>query len=273
LAALGKQATAVVHLAWHPEGRHNLAVLQNVLDAAEAIEPLQLVHLSSATVYGAWPDNPVPISEEVEPRPNPQFLYAVEKREAELLVERWGRDHPEVSLAVLRPACTVGSPGHPLYQTLARNKRPLVGADGRVVQYLHVDDLASAVVHAFSQELSGTFNVAPDAGIREELAGTLTGGPAALPLLAALGSRLRRRGAPVGARPYAEHSWAVAGDRLRQTGWQPEYTSEQALVVSDAKRHWDELPQGRRVSVVLSTAGVTLAAAGAATVLWWRRRR
>jgi nucleoside-diphosphate-sugar epimerase len=280
LSALGKRAGAVIHLAWHPEGEANLKVLRNVLSAAEAIEPFQFVHLSSATVYGAWADNPVPMTEQTELRPNPGLRYAVEKREAELMVQRWGYEHPEVALAVLRPACTVGSHGQPLYQALASSSRPPAGAEGRVVQYLHVDDLASAVVHVYRQGLSGTFNVAADAGVREELAGRLAGAPPRLAVLPRAQTGLRalrwhlwRSGAPAGARPYAEHSWAIAGDRLLGTGWQPEYTSEQALVVSDSRRHWDELPQGRRVSVVLTTAGAAVAGTAAAMALWWRRRR
>lgn len=279
LAALGKRADSVVHLAWEPDGAHNLAVLRNVLDAVEKIEPSQFVHLSSATVYGAWPDNPVPLTEEMPPRPNPGFGYAVEKRAAEVVVERWGHDHPSTAVTLLRPACTVGSVEQPLYQALAASKRLPLGAEGRVVQYLHVDDLASAVVHTFEMGLSGTYNVAPDSGIREEVAGTLAGGSAMLPLPARVRAgwsawrwRLWRNGTPPGVRPYAEHSWVVSGDKLRFTGWQPEFSSEQALVVSDKKSHWDELSQGRRVSVVLATVAATTLAAGASSALWWRRR-
>lgn len=279
LAALGKRADAVVHLAWAPEGPHNLDVLGNVLNAVEAIGPAQFVHLSSATVYGAWPDNPVPLTEEMTPRPNPELGYAVEKRAAEVAVERWGQDHPDTCVAVLRPASTVGSLEQRLYQALAASKRPPLGTEGRLVQYLHVDDLATAVVHVFELGLSGTYNVAPDSGIREELAGSLAGGSAILPLPAPVRAswatwrwRLGRRGAPPGARAYAEHSWVVSSDKLRLTGWQPEYSSEQALVVSDKRGHWDDLPQSRRVSVVLASAAATVLAAGAGGAVWWRRK-
>jgi len=279
LAALGKRASTVVHLAWQPEGRDNLTVLRHVLDAAEAIEPAHFVHLSSATVYGAWPDNPVPLTEEAAARPNPGLAYAVEKRAAEVFIERWGHDHPEVTVALLRPACTVGSVDQPLYQALGAAKRPLLGAEGRMVQYLHVDDLATAVVHTLEQGLSGTYNVAPDSGVREEVAGALAGGPGMIPLpgvvreaVATWRWRLWRRGAPPGTRPYAEHSWVIAGDKLRLTGWRPEYNSEQALVVSDGRDHWDDMPQGRRVSVTLAAAAATVLAAGAGSAALWRRK-
>jgi nucleoside-diphosphate-sugar epimerase len=280
LAALAKRADVLVHLAWEPEGKDNLRALQHVLQAAEAIEPAQLVHLSSGTVYGAWADNAVPLTEEVVPRPNPELAYAVEKRAAEQLVEKWSEAHPEIAVALLRPACTVGSTEQPLYQALAASKRPPLGAEGRIVQYLHVNDLASAVVHTFEKGLSGTYNVAPDNGVREEVAGALAGGSASLPLsapvraaLSELRWRLWRHGAPPGAKPYAEHTWVIAGDRLRSTGWRPEYSSEQALVVSDERAHWDELPPNRRVSATLAAGAATMFAVGAGSAMWWRHRR
>ena len=279
LAALAKQATAILHLAWEPEGKNNLAVLRHVLDATEAIEPSQLVHLSSATVYGAWPDNPVPLTEEMGARPNPEFSYATEKRAAEVLVERWADQHPHIAVAQLRPASTVGSTPEPLYQALAASKKPQLGSEGRVVQYVHIDDLAGAVVHSYENCLSGTYNVAPDSGVREEIAGALAGGSAMLPLpsawraaLSAWRWRLWHRGTPPGARAYAEHSWVIAGDKLRLTGWEPEYSSEQALVVSDNRAHWDDLPAGMRVSLTLGAAAAALVAAGAGGAAWWRHR-
>ena len=42
-------------------------------------------------------------------------------------------------------------------------------------------------------------------------------------------------GRTTGARAYAENTWVIAGDKLRSAGWQPEYSSEQALVVSDER--------------------------------------
>ncbi|HUB71409.1 MAG TPA: NAD-dependent epimerase/dehydratase family protein [Acidimicrobiales bacterium] len=278
LAGLGKQADSMVHLAWQPEGRDNLRALKNVLDAADAVEPAHFVHLSSATVYGAWADNPVPITEEAQPRPNAELAYAVEKRRAEEMVGRWAEDHPQVAVGVLRPACTVGSASHPLYQALAYTKRRPMGADGRMVQYLHVDDLAKAVVHVLEEGLSGVYNVASDAGILEGTAGRLIGGPASF-LFPRSGTmpgsprwRSLYRGALDGAGAYLDHSWVVSGDKLSQTGWRAEYSSEQALVVADKRGHWDDLPQGRRVALVLSGTAAVLGAVGAAGAIWWRRR-
>jgi UDP-glucose 4-epimerase len=57
----------------------NVEGTRNVVSA----RPGALVFASSTAVYGAWPDNPVPISEAHEPRPNVECPYALQKLVAE----------------------------------------------------------------------------------------------------------------------------------------------------------------------------------------------
>jgi nucleoside-diphosphate-sugar epimerase len=288
-------AGSVIHLAWRTperraggssEGRRasvtNRRALDRVLRAAATTHAESVVHLSSATVYGAWPDNQIPLTEDAPIRPNPEFAYAVGKAEAERAVAEWAENHPDVRVAVLRPAVTVGSP-EPLYEALGATRAPQAGDGGRPVQYLHVDDLADAVVLAWEQGLSGVYNVAPDTGVPENAARALAGGVAKVTLpvrlahaVAAWTWQLWRRGVPVEARAYAIHPWVIAPDRLKATGWKPHYTSEEALVATDRRVHWDDLPPGRRQNYnVLLVMGGTLAliAAAAGGLLAWRRRR
>lgn len=293
-------ADAVVHLAWRvPDGKGvvpadvdaaaaaNQRTLRRVLAAAEKAAVPALVHVSSATVYGAWADNKIPLTEDARLRPNPEFAFAVAKAEAERALAEWSDDHPGVRVSILRPAVTVGPDGRPLYQALGITRAPRLGDEGRPVQYLHVDDLASAVVLAWEQHLSGVYNVAPDTGITDETARALAGGVARLSIperlgapLADAGWRLWRQGVPVEARAYATHSWVVAADRLKSAGWVPEYSSEEALVASDERIHWDDLPPGRRqnLNLILVISGLTVAAVAvgvgvAAVVRRGRRRR
>ena len=131
LVAAFESADSVIHLAWQipdgggsgrdgqpPAGLANRRALDRVLAAAAITRPEVLVHLSSATVYGAWPDNQVPLTEDSPLRPNPEFAYAVGKAEAERRLAEWAEDHPDTRVAVLRPAVTLGSP-EPLYEALA----------------------------------------------------------------------------------------------------------------------------------------------------------
>ena len=71
-------------------------------------EPDTLVVVSSAMVYGAWPNNPVPLTEDAPMRPNPGFDYATAKAETERLALEWRDGTPGARLAVLRPATVLG---------------------------------------------------------------------------------------------------------------------------------------------------------------------
>lgn len=288
-------ASAVLHLAWRTpdEPQHTRAdeaeaqainrdALGHVLAAAAAAGVQTVVYLSSATVYGAWSDNPVPLTEDAPLRPNPEFAFAVGKAEAERAAAGWAEAHPEVAVAVLRPAITLGAPSRPLYQALSGTRSPKGDDAGRLVQFLHVDDLAAAVVLAWERRLRGVYNVAPDGGIREDTARALVGGVAkvALPARAARAVahwswRLWRRGSPREAEAYTRWSWAVAPDRMLAAGWIPRYSSEQALVETDERAHWDDLPPGRRqnLTVLAATGGVLAAGSAVAAVLVGRSRR
>ena len=88
--------------------------------------------------------------------------------------------------------------------------------------------------------------------------------------------QLWRRGVPVEARAYATHPWVVAPDRLKAAGWTPHYSSEEALVATDQRVHWDDLPPGRRqnYNLVLAIAVTVALGAGVAGALaTWRSRR
>jgi nucleoside-diphosphate-sugar epimerase len=284
-----KSARGVIHLAWTAPGegfaggpaqsRANRRATGRVLDATAEAGVDRLVFVSSATVYGAWPDNKVPLTEDTPLRPNPEFPFAVGKAEAERLLAEWSGSHRQVRVAILRPSATVGSPEKPLYQALGVTRSPRSGDGARPVQYLHVDDLASAVVLACERGLNGVFNVAPDAGVREDEARALAGGVAKLPLPSRVAHtlsdwtwRMWRSGVPREALAYAVHPWVIAPDKLKDQGWEPQFSSEEALVATDARPHWDDLPPGKRqnynlVIALIATAGV-IAGAGAVFAAW-----
>jgi nucleoside-diphosphate-sugar epimerase len=292
-----KGGDGVLHLAWRtPDQRDrpsdvagaaaaNRTSLSRVLEAAAEGEVPSLVFVSSATVYGAWPDNKVPLTEDTPLRPNPEFGFAVAKAEAERVVSEWSEAHPGVDTVVLRPAVTLGSPGRPLYQALGATRAPSAGDSARPVQYLHVDDLASAVVLAWDRRLRGVFNVAPDAGLAEDEARALAGGVARVTLPSRVAHavsdwawRLWRSGVPREARAYALHPWVVAPDKLKAEGWSAAYSSEEALVATDARPHWDDLPPGKRqnynlIIAVIAVAGVVAGAGALVAALRARRRR
>src|SRR5687767_14256648 len=99
-------ADAVVHLAdveaedWlrDPDdaAAETVRRTRQVLAGATASRVRSLVHVSTAAVYGAWPDNPVPMPEDTPLRPNVGFAYAGAHAESERLVAEWRDEHPDV---------------------------------------------------------------------------------------------------------------------------------------------------------------------------------
>ena len=210
----------------------------------------------------------------------------MEKAEAERILAEWSDDHPEVLVTILRPTVTVGSSGPALYQALAGTRTPQPDDASRPRQFLDVEDLASAIAFSWEHQLHGVFNVAPDGWISNDEARALIGGVARLTVpgrlaraLAPLGWRVLRAGTPKEALPYSLHPWVVANDRLRAAGWVPQRSNAEALVASDDRSHWSDLPPSRRqeYALVAATAGLlglvaAMAAAGVAVVSRVRAR-
>jgi len=256
------------------------AGVRALLEAASSADVGRVVLVSSATVYGAWPDNPLPLSEDAPLRPNVGFRFAAARAEAERLVAEWHDAHPGSTAAVLRAAVTVDGSG------LSALDRALSGTAGlrpaeasRPVQFLAAEDLASAVALALTAPLDGPYNVAPDGWVPDETLRALAGGPARVAVPERV-ARLLRLAVPGGAaarrfpgiEPYQRHPWVVANDRLRAAGWAPAQSNEEAFV-EGAGGVAKELSPKRRQELALAGTGTVLAGAAAAAVVLVRRRR
>ena len=267
-------ATALVHLG-------AATAIGSVLEAASSVSVDTVVYRSSASVYGAWADNRVPLTEDVALRPNPSFSFAIEHAEAERRVAEWREDHPGVRVCVLRPVPVV-APGDESWESnvLGRPSSLRRAESLPVVQYLHVDDAAAAFLHALEAKLDGTFNVAPDGYVSGETARALAHSGLTVPLpdrAAAVAERWAWRlgwgGVPTGAVPYLVHPWVVANDKLVATGWAPANTNEEALVAARKGSWWRELSPKRRQELALAVAGVGGIGAIAGVVLAVRAAR
>jgi nucleoside-diphosphate-sugar epimerase len=159
----------------------NVADTANVAGTANVIaaRPGHVVFASSAAVYGAWPDNPVPIAEDHEPRPNPECPYAVEKLAAE------GVCADACPTAVLRISAVLGPHADPLVRRAAVGYRrvvPAVRGLPQALQFLDEDDAADALHRAGMRGATGVLNLAtPDWLDAPELAGVSGGRVVSLP--------------------------------------------------------------------------------------------
>jgi nucleoside-diphosphate-sugar epimerase len=240
-----------------------------------------VVILSSAMVYGAWANNPVPLTEEAPLRPDPGLPYASAKAESERLVFEWraAQSGPSPRIAVLRPAVSVSGESVEWLSTSPWSAAALrASGTDRPSQFLHLDDLASAIDHARRNALDGSFNVAPDGWLPADVLRDLAGPVGRLHLPAGISGRLATMRADIGTTgppegwAYTRHSWVVANDRLRATGWQPRHRSEEAYVEADPGGPLASMsPRRRQELSLLGAAGVLVAAAGG--IIWAIRRR
>jgi nucleoside-diphosphate-sugar epimerase len=250
---------------------------------AERTGARHIVFLSSAMVYGASPNNPIPLTEEAVLRPDPEFVFARQMASAEQLVEQWRREDAKRSVSVLRPVVIMsGDDSSGLARALAAGSATRFGEEDPGSQFVHLEDVASAVVHAAVRRLDGVFNVAPDGWIPAARVRALTGERLSLPLpsqvaeiVEAVRWRFQRGPIPPGLRSYIVFPWLVANDRLRATGWEPVVTNEQAYVEGTETKWWTMVSPQRRQELAL--AGLTivvlnLAVTGVWLLVRWRRR-
>lgn len=289
LKPLFEGASAVLHLAQGDrlvsdepsEAAGDGELARRVLDAAGAVGASHVVLLSGAIAYGAWANNPVPLTEDAPLRPNPGVTMASEKAEAERSAAEWRSAHPGATVAILRPAVTVTAEGNgSLARALARTDALPVTDEEPPAQFLDVEDLASAVDLARRARLDGPRNVAPDGWIAGDTIRSLAGGPPRIRLpervaLRLAGWRWRAGLAPTPPEllPYTVHPWVIANDRLRADGWVPASTNEEAYVGAHRAGPWATLSPRRRQELALGAAGASLLGAAAGVVALVRRRR
>jgi len=288
LKPLFEGATTVVHLA-EISGPGQLddraigdgALARRVLDAASAVGAQHLVLLSSAIVYGAWANNPVPITEDSPLRPNPGVVAASEKAELERIAGEWRDAHPSATVAILRPTVTVSSEENGwLARALARSTSLAVADEEPPAQFLDVADLASAVDLARRARLSGARNVAPDGWISGDTLRSLAGGAPRVRLperfalkLAKVRWRWGLAPTPPSLLPLTVHPWVIANDRLKADGWQPASSNEEAYVGAHRAGPWATLSPRRRQELALGAAGAALVGGVALATVAIRRRR
>ena len=129
---------------------------------------------SSATAYGAFPDNPKPIAEDWPVRGQPDFSYARDKAEADRLCQLWALEHPDRVMTIVRPVHRLRAERRQLHLADAGRTRrfmPILDGVDEEFQLVHEDDVVSAIIGLLDAKAGGAFNVAGD--------GTLTWGESA----------------------------------------------------------------------------------------------
>lgn len=263
---------------------YNVRGTQTVLTAAAAAGVRRVVLCTSAMVYGALPENDVPLAEDAELRATEEATGLGDLLEIERLAERAPRAHPGLSVTVLRPTVLVGGTDTALTRYFESPRLLVVAGSRPCWQFCHVEDLASALEFAALEKVDGVLSVGCDGWLEQEEIEELTGvRRMELPSAVALGaaSRLHRLGltpSPAGDLAYTMHPWVVSGSRLHDAGWRPDWTNEEVLAELLAEASGRHAVAGRRLgrkdaATTLGAAGATVALVGTAALVRRVRKR
>ncbi|WP_339799203.1 SDR family oxidoreductase [uncultured Marinobacter sp.] len=144
--------------------RYNSNVLgtQKLLDLSHKYGVHRVIVLSTYHVYGAVPFNPALIDEEAPLKAAGLTMDLVDSVELENLANIYLWRHPDLNITVLRP-CNIVGPGvrNAISTLLSSERAPVLAGFSPMMQFIHIDDMAEALVKALQIEKRGIYNVAP----------------------------------------------------------------------------------------------------------------
>jgi UDP-glucose 4-epimerase len=239
----------LVHLAFilnpvHDEGfMYDVDVngTHNVLEAAADAGIGQVLVTTSAVAYGAFPDNPDPITEDHPVRGVARFSYARDKTESDRIVQLWALQHPDVITTIVRP-CIVFGPNVDNYLVRLWTKQPFTVDAGNLdgtIQFVHEDDVVDAISRLLLGRHAGQYNLSPEGLMTlRECAEALETPIRKMPFwlyqgIAKLMWRLRASEVPPGQLDFARYPWIVSNEKLKQTvGWTPKHTTRETFDIT-----------------------------------------
>jgi UDP-glucose 4-epimerase len=218
---------------------HSFNVLgtRKILDLCVHHGVRKVVVLSSANVYGPRPENSNFLTEESPLMAADRFSDVRDLIELDMYAQSFLWRHPEIETVVLRPVNIVGPTVHNAPSTYLRLTTPItvMGFDP-MVQLIHEEDVARALVMALRPGIRGVYNVSgpgevPLSSIMKELGRD----PLPIPnflLRPALG-RLFKAGLasfPPEELDHLQYLCVVDGSRAaREWGWAPRYTLRETI--------------------------------------------
>lgn len=255
---------------------------QNVFRSAGKAGVKKVIYTSSATAYGAHPDNDMPLTEDSPLRANLDFSYPAHKLEVEYVVKEFRSDFPDATVTVFRPAIVFGPHVDNAWSHMLELPFAVcVGGYSPPMQFVHEDDVAEALLFAVSKDLDGAFNLAAPGHLTfDQMLSILGKRRLDLPEAVAFGFSEKLWGlglaeAPAGMLHYLMHPWILSTEKLERQGFVPRHSNEDAFrAAADQARGKVRLGRNR-VETKRLLQGAAGAAGVAGAALAWRgvRRR
>ena len=132
----------------------------HVLNACAGVELRRLVMISTTLVYGAHPKNPNFLTEDSELRGHRDSRFVNDKVRAERQIQRFAKEHTNVEVCVLRFAPILGPTISNMYtRFFSRPVAPVMMGHDPLMQFVHEQDAAYALVRAVDSHVTGPFNI------------------------------------------------------------------------------------------------------------------
>lgn len=222
----------------------NVVGTTRVLDAVAKHGVKKVVVLSSANVYGPSPDNSNFLSEDAPLMAASRFSGVRDLIEVDMLAHGFFWRHPDIETVILRPVHIVGPSIRNAPSNYLRLKHPwvLAGFDP-MLQLIHQEDAARAMVEALRPGLRGVYNVVgpgevPLSAVLRELGRAPIPVPHVLarPLLGTL-FRYRLANFPPPELDHIQFLCIVDGSRwTADVGWVPQHSMKETIRSVDGER-------------------------------------
>lgn len=221
----------------------NIDGTKHVLQACAKLKVNALLVASSASAYGAWSTNPPSIPETQPVKPHPDYQYASEKAEIDVMTQNFAKDNPDMLVSLVRPCIVLGpNINNFIARSLLDPVQMEVWGSTCSLQFVDVEDVAGAILSILLKKARGPFNVAPpDALTRAQIAAP--NNVVTLPyyllwviLFFCWWLEVGPKDAPPGILDFSYYPWVVDPKRLTdELGFRFKYSSAQTLANWKAK--------------------------------------
>jgi UDP-glucose 4-epimerase len=212
-----------------------------VLRAAADAGTEQVLVTSSATAYGAFPDNPKPIAEDWPVRGQPDFSYARHKADVDRICQLWALEHPDRVMTIVRPSIVFGPNVDNYISRSWQNSAfmPILDGVEEEFQLVHEDDVVSAIIGLLDAKAGGAFNVGGDGTLTWKESAEMVGVKTRVMSMKAVrriygvawAVHAPRVESPPGNLNFIRYPWVVSNEKLKsEIGWQPAADTRQVFV-------------------------------------------
>jgi UDP-glucose 4-epimerase len=241
--------TDLIHMAWMVTPTHNrqraynidIHGTEHVLNQALRAGAEYFLHTSSTLAYGAYVNNPNPLTESHPLRGNKDFHYSHHKMLAERLLDDFEEKNAgTLKIGRIRPSPILSPDLNSFVTTILqggwRTFYLMPHPDSNTpIQFLHIDDAIQAFFLMVSNRLEGAYNANPSQSIVVgEIPRILSGRGIRIPLrvlklLLWFQWNLRLSEVPPPYLDFVAYPYVASNAKLQKEGFNPKFTTEETL--------------------------------------------